>query len=589
LEQLNKVCSIAAASLARQELSSELENRATQLVLLGEISRRLISLKPLDERWREIVPLLSQAFNFAQTRIYELDGDAPLLKAHSHVVELEPEDLNELEVPVTVNKALQNSHHAEAMVTGEDEIKDQLAMPMLVQDRLLGILYLERSLGVRFSGEETGLAEMLASQMAIAVLEAKNYAQQQEYTWYNTVMLEITKHAVQPGDPIAAMRAVLQLTTMLAGASWALLLIPDEFGENLTAGPASGLPRETDEIVATLQINRRDLSLGPPYQESDAPFTLSLPSPLSDALHQEQCGAMQLSDGHSLLGLLLIGGPTPSGPRRELLAGIAHQLSMRIENARLIDNLATQRSLERELETARNIQQSFMPQSLPEPENWQVGSTWMAARQVGGDFFDFIPLPSPEIGPLWGVVIADVADKGVPAALFMALCRTLLRSIAPSASNPAEALDKLNRLILTDTHADLFVSLFYAVWDPASGQFSYANGGHNPPLLIRPNKSSRFLEGSGMVLGVSERARYQNQQLTLEPGELVVMYTDGVTEAMNPDGVFFGNEGLVQAAESLQRLPAQSIAEELSQRVIQYTARLELPDDLTTLVLKRIN
>ncbi|MFP3853808.1 MAG: SpoIIE family protein phosphatase [Anaerolineales bacterium] len=589
ITMLRQIAKAATAGLARETLSDELEERATKMVLLGEVSRRLLSLRPLEERWLDIAPLLSQIFEFAEISIYEVIEGRANLQAASHFSEQNERQEPPPVIQEILKEVIESRQSARFPKEKSHSQAVRMVVPLLVKDRQLGLLHIHRPEGPAFSNEDVGLAEMLAAQMAIAALESQNYAQQQEYNWYNTVMLEVTRHAAQPGDPGAAMRAVLQLTTMLAGANWALLLLPEETGQRLTIGPSAGLSKEIEEQLKPLRLPRQELHLGPPYQESEDPFRLSLPQQLAEPLGQESCLSLILSDGNILLGLLLVGGTTPEGSRLPLLAGIGHQISMRIENTRLIEDLATRRSLERELETARRIQQSFMPLSLPEPPNWQVGATWMAARQVGGDFFDFIPIAMAEHGPRWGVVIADVADKGVPAALFMALCRTLLRSIADSNDDPAQSLDRLNQLILSDTHAELFVSLFYAIWEPATGRLIYANGGHNPPLLFIDGQSPIPVRGSGMVLGVSDRARYQAQEIRLEPSDMLVMYTDGVTEAMNADGVFFGNESLINAIQRIHGEPAQAIADGLRDAVIEFSATPDPPDDLTTVVLKRLN
>ena len=160
--------------------------------------------------------------------------------------------------------------------------------------------------------------------------------------------------------------------------------------------------------------------------------------------------------------------PLP-GIRPSLLAGIGHQVSLRLENARLVEEAALRRSLERELMMARNIQSSFLPEHMPKISGWELASAWEVAREVGGDFYDIIPLPSNSRGERWGIVIADVADKGIPAALYMALCRTMLRSVAQTHIMPAKTLEIVNQQLISDTRADLFVSAFYGVWEPASG------------------------------------------------------------------------------------------------------------------------
>lgn len=574
-----------SAALTRLELKSEVEDRVTQLVLLGEISRRLITLGPLEQRWSDVVPLLSQAFEFAQVEIFEQVDDS-LLRSVSHKGD---ETIESTDPPAIVAQALAERIpiiRPQESAPFNSEAQSELAIPLTVERRMLGVLHLTREGGRSFSNEEIGLAEMLAGQLAIAALEAQHFAEQQEYTWYNTVLLEITRHAAQPGDPESALRAVLQLTTMLAGANWTLLLQPSDANDSLVVSASSGLDRTVTKALEGKAFPTGTLGLEPPYLESDEPSAIQLPADLARILVDDHCLGLQLSDGYQLLGVLLVGGPEPVGPRRALLAGIGHQISLRIENNRLLDNLAARRSFERELETARNIQRSFLPDSFPGPAGWEVGATWLAARQVGGDFFDFIPLSDSSEGPRWGVVIADVADKGVPAALFMALCRTLLRSVAITHDDPAEVMTRLNQLILADTRADLFVSLFYGIWHPETGRIEFANGGHNPPMLVDPDGSCRSIERHGMVLGVSAKATYRTHRIELPPQAMLVLYTDGVTEAMNRQGEYFGMDHLGQLITGAEDRSAQEVAEMINKAVLTFCGSPEPPDDLTTVVLK---
>jgi serine phosphatase RsbU (regulator of sigma subunit) len=584
-EQFDLLAQAVSAALTRLQLKSEVADRATQLVLLGEISRRLITLRPLEQRWSDVVPLLSQAFEFAEVEIYE-QVDGHLVRSVSHQADEVADSSNP---PAIVEQALAERIpiiRPQEGTTATPEAQTEMAIPLTVERRMLGVLRLARTGGRAFNEEEIGLAEMLAGQLAIAALEARHFAEQQEYTWYNTVLLEITRHAAQPGDPESALRAVLQLTTMLAGANWTLLLQPTEGTESLLVSASSGLARVAADQLEGTAVLASDLGLTPPYQESDEPFGIPLPADLASALGDERCLGLLLSDGFQLLGVLLIGGPEPAGPRRALLAGIGHQISLRIENNRLLDDLATRRSFERELETARSIQRSFLPDTFPTLPGWQVGATWLAARQVGGDFFDFIPLAEGNDGPRWGVVIADVADKGVPAALFMALCRTLLRSVAIAHDDPAEVMTRLNQLILADTRADLFVSLFYGIWQPTLGRVDFANGGHNPPIVVDPDGSWRSVERHGMVLGVSAKANYRTHQIDLPPQATFVLYTDGVTEAMNRQGEYFGMDHLSQLITGAKHQSAQEVAETINGAVLSFCGSAEPPDDLTTVVLK---
>jgi serine phosphatase RsbU (regulator of sigma subunit)/putative methionine-R-sulfoxide reductase with GAF domain len=598
LEMAERIAAALSPVMARLRIQTEIEARSTQMVLLSEMSRRLISLQPMEDRLQHVAPIISQAFDFAQVRLYECVDRIAYLRATSH------EDTNQsTEIPfgdglvgrAALAKRTLELHEDNPSETPSDVETDgkiegnQLAVPLMIEDRVLGVLQLSFQDARLFSPAQIAFAELLASILAIASLEAKNYAQQQEYTWINTVLLEVAKHAAQPGDPETSLRAVLQLTTLLAGARWAALLLPNESDDLLQLGPSSGLTRQSTAQLEQLTLQPTDFGVVPPYSEAETPALVDMPETVQDLVGDSAALVFPLNDGQRLEGLLLIGGPPSAGMRTALLTGIAHQISLRIENTRLIEQVAARRSLERELETARSIQESFLPDDMPDVADWDVGAIWVAARQVGGDFFDFIPLPGTDSASRWGVAIADVADKGVPAALFMALCRTLLRSVAPTHADPGDTLTRLNHLIFSETRPDLFVSLLYLIWEPDSGKITYANGGHNPPLLRFSDGSIRKIDAHDMVLGVDKDASYQSHTLTVPVGGLLLMYTDGVTEASDEVGNQFGLDKLVQLLQtSATGRDALGLTHLIANAIGDFSPDQEPFDDLTVVVLKHL-
>lgn len=598
LDLAERLAAALAPVMARLRIQSEIEARSTQMVLLSEISRRLISLQPLDERFHQVAPVISQAFDFAQVRLYECSGQTAYLRAVSH-----EDDDGPTEIAFGHGLVGRAASEQRTLELREDEPFDRpagrnpgpapanaMAVPLLIEDRIFGVLQLSFPDGRLFSSAQIAFAELLASMLAIASLEAKNFAQQQEYTWINTVLLEVAKHAAQPGDPEAALRAVLQLTTLLAGARWAALLLPEEAEDLLHLGPTSGLSRMAVEQLAQLTLQPADFAVAPPFSEGEAPSSIGLPHPIKDIVGDETALSFALTDGKRLVGILLIGGPPPTSMRSALLTGIAHQISLRIENTRLIEEVAARRSLERELETARSIQESFLPETMPHVPGWDVGATWVAARQVGGDFFDFIPLPEKDGSPRWGVAIADVADKGVPAALFMALCRTLLRSVAPNHVDPGTTLTRLNHLIFSETRPDLFVSVFYAVWEPHANKITFANGGHNPPLLRSADGEVSTIRDHGIVLGVDQSAKYESHSLRIPQRGVLLLYTDGVTEASDEAGNQFGLSNLAQLLQtSAPDRDAQGLTYLIANAIADFVPDQEPFDDLTAVVLKSIS
>jgi sigma-B regulation protein RsbU (phosphoserine phosphatase) len=246
-------------------------------------------------------------------------------------------------------------------------------------------------------------------------------------------------------------------------------------------------------------------------------------------------------------------------------------------------SVAERERLEQELDVARSIQASFIPLSPPQSPGWDIATYWRAARQVGGDFYDFIPLRAGQ----WGLAIADVADKGIPAALFMAMCRTLLRASAINRISPSATLQRLNELLFNDSRSDLFVTAFYAVWNPETGEVTYASAGHNPPLLLRADGSLTELHSKGIALSVVPDARIAEHKLMMQPGDTLVAYTDGVTEAMQADYTEWSMERFKESVIQHHGASAQDMMHSILTAIDSFVAGAPQSDDLTLWILKR--
>jgi sigma-B regulation protein RsbU (phosphoserine phosphatase) len=245
-----------------------------------------------------------------------------------------------------------------------------------------------------------------------------------------------------------------------------------------------------------------------------------------------------------------------------------------------------------ELALAGQIQASFLPSDLLVVPGWQLAATLEPARETSGDFYDFFPLRGGQLG----IVIADTADKGMGAALYMALCRTLIRTYAAEhQSQPHRVLSATNRRILSDARAGLFVTVFYGILDPESGTLTYCSAGHHPPYILRARgeEAVQPLHRTGMALGVIEEESWGQQSVQLCPGDLLLLYTDGVPEAQDVLGRFFGWERLLETA--LNNLappdPVESLAQYIHDALIAEVQRFmgDTPqfDDMTLLVLTR--
>lgn len=271
----------------------------------------------------------------------------------------------------------------------------------------------------------------------------------------------------------------------------------------------------------------------------------------------------------------------------QLLGLLGSQLVQTLERERLYQEALERRSLERELELARDIQASFLPSKAPHTPGYSLSAYYEPARQVGGDFFDFAELN--ETPPRLGIVIADVTDKGVPAALFMALSRTLLRATAMDGRAPAAVLHRTNRLILADSRASLFVSCFYALLHLEQHTLTYANGGHNYPMIYRQQADQvDQLQARGIVLGVVPQPNFEEHSMVLAPGDVVLFYTDGITEAMNSQSEMFGEERLALALLDFHALHPREIIDRILAEVAAFVGEEPQSDDMTMIVLKRL-
>ena len=242
-------------------------------------------------------------------------------------------------------------------------------------------------------------------------------------------------------------------------------------------------------------------------------------------------------------------------------------------------------SIQNELEVASRIQQSILPSEFPDDLRYQVYGNMEPARDVGGDFFDIILLDEGQIG----LAIADVSDKGVPAALFMMSCRTLLKGVAIGLTEPGAVLGEVNDLLHEDNDTMLFVTVLYAVYNPSTGDLTYASGGHDPPMLIRADGSVSLLPlTDGIALGVVPDLKYKQHKMTLGPGDTVVLYTDGVTEAQNTEGSAFEVDGLHQIfAGSSAYLKAREGTDLVFEKVREFMGEASQFDDITCLTLHR--
>lgn len=446
---------------------------------------------------------------------------------------------------------------------------------------------------------QTELIHNIARQTAQALESAHLRTAQQEEAWVNTALLQVAEAVNRLIDLNEILDTIVRLVPMLVGVDSVFILVWNEDRQIFQAGPSYGVSVMGRGLVETLEIDRDEfLAMSPqlaaefnsPRLPGSTYYPLRVPTWLETVLNTSTAYNFPLIARGRLVGAKIIGvqqhrlGSSPFSSRRiSILNGIAQQAATAVVNNHLYRESADRARMQQELDVARTIQASFLPDGSPDIPGCSVATMWRAARQVGGDFYDFLPLDDDK----WGIVIADVADKGVPAALFMALSRTILRTVAFNREDPAHVLMRTNEIIGREAKSDLFVTVFYGIWDPATERLTYANAGHNPPLLMQPNGAFHALQGHGLALGILPEAQMKSYAVQLRPGDTVLLYTDGVTEALNEDFDEFGLERLRVAARAAARRPATDIIRHITDSIADHAGETPQFDDMTLIVIKR--
>lgn len=268
-----------------------------------------------------------------------------------------------------------------------------------------------------------------------------------------------------------------------------------------------------------------------------------------------------------------------------LLTTIAGGTAIALDNARLFQVAVEKGRMERELQMARNVQTKLIPEEIPEIPGWEFAVRWIPAREVSGDYYDFIHADHGKLGFL----IADVTDKGMPAALFMAFCRSIIRANIIKSATPAEAITQANHLICADSTSDMPLSMFFGKLESGSGEITFVNAGHNPPLLVRAGKNTiSELTRTGKLMGFDPKTTYEQTSVELNPGDFIVLYTDGVCDAINAKEQEFGENRLKKLVQKQTSASPGEIIIDIEKSVNDFIGTTTPFDDITIMVVKKI-
>ena len=457
------------------------------------------------------------------------------------------------------------------------------------------------------SEERYKIIQGIIQQTAVAVENIRLLEARQEEAYVSNVLLQAAQAIVSSATLDDTLDSIVHIMPILVGIESSIIYLWDENHECFyTSQAALGSSlNETDILGTTYEpgdfpmldavfTNQRPIVY--PFIENTLPpedWDLALPdegqidpTPILQSRYPILMG-FPLNVKDEVFGVLLAQDKNTAINRErrfELLWGIGQQASLAIQNDILNKEMLDRQRIEREFQLAREIQQTFLPDRMPEMPNWEMDVLWETARQVGGDFYDYFLLPDGRLA----FVIADVSDKGLAASLYMTVTRTLLRAAALEFNTSAKTLEQVNELLLANSQNGLFVTTFYGILSLQDGTLTYTIAGHNPPVMTRfKTKDVFMLEKGGIALGALPNVHLPEKQIKLEPGDCLVLYTDGVTEAFNSHGIMYGEDRLKDMLGTAIGESAKSVIERLKLDLADFRGDAPLSDDTTILAISR--
>ena len=493
--------------------------------------------------------------------------------------------------------------------------KTLIMLPLVTHNQLLGAFLLiqsepfpedEKDLS---SDQRLAIIQGITQQTAIAVENIRLLEAKQVEAYVSAVLLQVAQAVVSSENLADTLESIVHIIPILVGIDCCILYLWDPLTHQFQT---SHVHCSSDQATPEVELLENIYSEGEfPMLDLVSSTNKTIIHPIETALPPEDWDLIipdeTIKDFTPILTSqygLLMGFPlsvkgdsfgvlitqelkfNPNRDRRlELMTGIAQQASLAIQNDHLTRERVDRERLDREFQLAADIQRTFLPEHLPVIEGFECDVRWHTARQVGGDFYDFFERSPDE----FGIVIADVSDKGLAASLYMTVARTLLRAVALESNSTARTLEKVNDLLLLDSQNGLFVTVFYAILDRRTGSLRYTNAGHNRPFLLEASTHTMVeLKQGGIAIGAMPNIVLPESEITLAQGDCLVMHTDGVTEAFDAAGNMYGD---IRYRKMLRRsldFSTQEILNRIEADLDDFRQATTLSDDITLLALKRI-
>ncbi len=487
-------------------------------------------------------------------------------------------------------------------------------LPLLVRGEVMGAFLVAYQAAAqvgqeeRFDPKALGILQGIAQQTAITVDNLRLLEARQEEAYVTAALLQVAQTVVSSTDLHDTLDTIVHLLPILVGIDACIMYLWDAGSRLFRPIQAyAGSRREEETMLSTAYAPGENTLLDTVFLEGSM-HLCQVTDDSAQFIHWAKLACQHydenadqsappignwllgypLSLPNMVMGVMVVQEMTTSPAfwerRMEIINGIAQQVSMSIQNDIYKQEMVENQRIEGEIQLARQIQETFLPTSLPRLQGWELDLRWEMAREVGGDFYDVFKLDGNRLG----LVIADVSDKGLPAALYMTVTRTLIHAFAAGGNDPARVLKEVNDLLVNDSPESMFITAIYSILSLETGELVYANAGHNLPLLYgMTDERVHPLPKGGMALGILKEMQLENHLVQIEMGDTLILYTDGAVDLMSPKNESFGEPRLRHVIEQYGKEKVGLILENLDDALADFRQGIRPFDDITIVAIQR--
>ena len=582
---------------------------AFKLYSLINITKKINSLMELDKLLELIMDSVKTLLNAEGSSLMLLDQERRVL-TFSVVTGDGGDELKEVEVPLGTGIAGLVAETGEPLIINDaqndirvykaaDEktsitTRNIACVPLMTGGRIIGVLEAINSLDrEKFSSDDLLMLMAFSEQAAVSITNRKLYDRLKSRVEELSSLYEISQLATSKRHQKDLLKFSLNIVARVMGCNRCSILLHDPADDSLKVAAAIGMEEEISQSIRVDMENEisarafrtmrfifsEDVDRDPRFGKNKK-FRYTSKSFVTVPMQTKEkvIGVLNTTDKEN--------GKSFNIFDVRLLQTIANQISEVYENSRLYVQEKEKLNMEKELEVTRRLQQAIIPKKFPDLPDIRMYATNLPAKEVGGDFYDYFI--SKQSDNKFSALIADVSGKSVPAALFMAVCRSTIRAQAfDQKRTPSEILRISNDLIIRDSESAMFVTSFFLSYDRESRILSYSNAGHNPPVLIRATDGSmEELHTKGKPLGVVEGEPYTDSTITVSPGDTLVMYTDGIVEANNAESEEFGEERFTATLREATTLSPKALADKITDAVTRFAGDVPQFDDMTLFIIQ---